>query len=322
MSKKLKIYVTKLSEENFSVKLASQQNAFAKKYKDGFSTHKAAVDYMKLELDKINEKNEKNKIMHMLEGINYEHKTFYEIGQLIKEYPQYKIIKEALDLKMQMLKYDIFYQKVNKEGKSEKQADKEIRQLLGNSLKETLEKCNDKTFDSIKSLTMEKQQEHAKSLAQYALNSLYVPSQDAKNLLNVILKIEGKKIITILLEGREHPLIFDISATNEVGYAPEHMKHLCKYIDEAFDSNTNVFTLRQFINNSYEKFLVGKKEIQIPWKAVYGFLVSKEGIMPIDADSLEESYGETPSGEKIEKEDFVIYKDFSVILDKYYERNE
>lgn len=319
MSKKLKIYVTKLSEENFSVKLASEQNASAKKYKDGFSTHKAAVDYMKLELQKIDEK---NKIMQMLEGINYEHKTFYEIGQLIRQYPRYKIIKEALYLKMQMLKYDIFYQKVNKEGKSEKQADKEIRQLLGNSLKETLEKCNNKTFDSIKILTMEKQQEHAKSLAQYALSSLYVPSQDAKNLLNVILKIEGKKILTILLEGREYPLIFDISATNEVGYAPEHINHLCKYIDEAFNSNTNAFTLRQFINNSYERVLAGKKEIQISWKAVYGFMVSKEGIMPIDADSLEEYYSETPSGEKIEKENFVIYKDFSVILEEYYERNE
>ena len=147
---------------------------------------------------------------------------------------------------------------------------------------------------------------------QYSKDSQQHASEDSLFILNIIRLIPGRKIITVNLNYNIEE--FDINEKGVVGYSKEHENIFLKRIDNAF-KNENTFIVRQFIPNSEEKIkLKNGKEIMMPWKALYGFVLHEDNIISIPAEDVENSFIHAQSRNPIEPEKFIIYKNFSEFL--------
>lgn len=262
--------------------------------KTGFKTHQNAMDWLNNEIQQ--------------RDLSYEVMNFNKLANILDKEPKNNQVKRILEYKIEALKQEMLFTFILKESVDEKEAIKRVKQLCGHNWTTSFNKAKENTLDALLTLEYEKAHDRAKGLVQRFQNSTYEGSEAAKEVLNIINKIPGKKIVTINVEDVQQ---FDIDEKGIVGYDKTHYNLLLKQIDRAFNED-NSFIVRQFIPTSKEEVtLKNGKKIMMPWKALYSFVIIDDQIISIDAEEVEYAFTHDVNDNLIEMEDFIIYQDFS-----------
>lgn len=293
----IKKYIIKNTTNQFSAKLSHSQTSTPIIEKHGFSSHEEAMFWLEEELEKIKP--------------SYSKMSFSKLANIIEINPQDLKAKEQLRYNIDSLKDSILFTLVIKENWSEKKASEHIKKICGKNWTESFKKAKDNTLDALIFLEQEKTETRLKNMLKYHQDSQWKGSEEALLLLEVIKKLPGDKIITTNINMEIES--FDIKENGQVGYAKEHENFLLKKFDMGF-THKNSFIIRQFIPNSKEEVLKNGKKILIPWKALYGFILSEDGIVALPAEEVEYSMNHDCNGNPIQPEELVIYKDFSEVF--------
>ncbi|MBC3881579.1 hypothetical protein H8K35_08230 [Undibacterium sp. LX40W] len=134
-------------------------------------------------------------------------------------------------------------------------------------------------------------------------------------LIDVILKIPGKKQVTVISIGEAQT--FDIAANGDIGYDKEHALELRRAIGLGISSPVGAIIVRQFIPNSEElvTFPNGKQGM-MPRKSIYAIATGNEKFEFLSAEDVELAMTtDSETGERIDPEPYVIYQDIQAFSD-------
>jgi hypothetical protein len=134
---------------------------------------------------------------------------------------------------------------------------------------------------------------------------------DAINsLIEAILKIPGKKIVTLSIDGEAEPFVLDISAEGALGYDASHEFLFKNKLSTAFKSYGGLI-VRQFLEIKVERELPNGEKAWIPRKNIYGILISRGGWEPLPEHEVRLAHcTDARTGRPIPQEPDVSFKDF------------
>lgn len=298
VKKKLKQYVIKVKENCFLAKMAYSMAAEPVFEKSDFKTYAEAEAWLKDEKEK--------------RFPSYENMSFNQLSNIIEKNEKDHKAQTVFIRKLKQLKEQMLHTLVTKEGVEPEEAIEQVVRVSGEKAEDIFAKAKDNTLDALFSLEEEKAQERITDMMQYISDSAWEASDEAEYVLECIRKIPGHKVITVNLNSNLES--FDVLESGFVGTEKEHENIFLKRIDMGFETS-NSFVIRQFIPNV--KGLVtmkNGKKVMMSQKAMYSFILTEDGILPMPAKEVEYSFTHDVNGNKKLPEDFFLYKDFSEFL--------
>jgi len=131
------------------------------------------------------------------------------------------------------------------------------------------------------------------------------------NLIGIILKLEGSKIITLACEDFINgPFMIDVTEDGIFGYDPGHFYLFKAKLMHALDFGGGM-TIRQFTKEFVERIVPSGKLMKIPKKNVYGVSFNHKEWFPLSKEEIRNaSCTDYKTGKPIPLEDLVTYCDF------------
>lgn len=132
-----------------------------------------------------------------------------------------------------------------------------------------------------------------------------------KMLIDVILSINGDKIITIV-GADERASMFDISADGVIGYDETHKCLFTMKLVSALSHGGSII-IRAFTNLKAEMD-TPKGKMMLPIKKLYGLAIVDGRLIPMSEDQVEDAFSfNSETGERMEPEKNIIYCDFPML---------
>jgi hypothetical protein len=104
------------------------------------------------------------------------------------------------------------------------------------------------------------------------------------DLITSILKVPGKKIITLIGQESE-PFVIDVSANGDLGYHESHGLLFKAKLGAAFRCAGGLI-IRQFLPLKVQRARSNEKKLWIPRKNIYGIQILNGKWQPLSADEL------------------------------------
>lgn len=132
-----------------------------------------------------------------------------------------------------------------------------------------------------------------------------------KLLMESILKMPGKKILTLTTEDKE-PFTIDVSEDGDMGYNEKHGLLFKAKLFSAFNS-AGVLIIRQFMPIKVKREMANGKKIWIPLKSVYGVYIAHGKWVPVSKSEMKWAHcTDYRTGKSIAPEEEVFFCDFPV----------
>ena len=230
--------------------------------------------------------------------------SFYELSQNMDDKEARKAFKANI---MQLVK-NLEFEKEMIQGIPEKQAKNQVIELVGSNLQDQVSRGKSRVLDALVDLHSEQVANRLQSVIDEIKTPSYIPPKNVQYIIDLLGAIPGNKIVTLNVNGMVES--YDISANGQIGYSKQEFYNLAKLLEEAFEGQGFIL-VRQFIPNSEEVVESADGErVLMPWKALYGFMLAKQGFFALPAESVEATNTHDMDGNVVE-EDMVIYKDIS-----------
>lgn len=291
---KIKCYVTKQDNKVFSAKLAYTQNSKPLVEKTNFKSYQEAQDWLRIELYKILP--------------NPMTVSFKKLTNVLLKNPKDGKFNQSFDEKIKNLYAFIISNAIEFEHLSENEAQKKASQILGKTEEMWFKKSQDGQLDKAWNHEWNKYQKYLFLMEQYPAE------KESQDLLNIIIKMPGSKILTVTNDNNE-PYSFHIF---ENGHVADNLNDIdlknivLSQFDYMLNGNGGSIIIRQFIPQSEEPEWIDGQKILIPWKALYAIVITEGLVIPLSAEDVEYSMNTDPVTKKeIDPEPKVIYKDFN-----------
>lgn len=317
---KIKRYITK-EKKRFSAKLAHTQSGPSIVAQSGFSSHLDAQAWADEEFYKI--------------VPNPETTSFIEIQKLMDHDPNNVNYRDAFEDKVMSLTATVGLNLVEIDGVDEDRAYERACSVVGTKHHVLLKRSKDGTLDAIWVRENTKFEQFAKQLAAEVaaaanadmsdfLTQDYPAEEKSVFLLKTIQKMPGSKILTLTFAVKNQPITnsFYVHENGHVGDSedePSLRNGFLSNVDYMLNSNHGgSVIIRQFIPNSEEVEIINGREVSIPWKALYAMHISNNMILPLSAEDVEHAMNhDSNTGQEIDPEDKVVYKDFNQFLNQH-----
>lgn len=136
---------------------------------------------------------------------------------------------------------------------------------------------------------------------------------DLRNLIELILKIPGAKILT-LATGDQEPFVIDVSEDGVFGYDKGH-KLLFKVKLASAIENGGGLIIRQFLTIKVERKMPNGKKLWIPRKNIYGISLGSGSWRPLSTSEVKLAHCiDHKTGKPIPPEPDVSFCDLSDII--------
>ncbi|EKE08087.1 MAG: hypothetical protein ACD_17C00358G0002 [uncultured bacterium] len=135
-------------------------------------------------------------------------------------------------------------------------------------------------------------------------------SQSIEILLDHILRIQGNKIITLVIGS--HPFTIDIKANGQIGYHVGHKQLFIAKLHRALVEGGGM-TIRQFLSISVSRKLKNREKGWLPEKTLYGVAFQNGEWVGLEAEAMQQAH-ETDSSteEPLPREEGVHYQTFPI----------
>ncbi len=131
-------------------------------------------------------------------------------------------------------------------------------------------------------------------------------------LMLMISRIRGGKILTLLISDKEEPFVIDMSEEGYIGYEKDHEILFRTKLVSAFNIS-GILIIRQFLHIKVQRTLPNGEILWIPRKNVYGINIENGTWTPISKTALKQAYSaDHKTGIPITPEKDVLFRDFPV----------
>jgi hypothetical protein len=161
---------------------------------------------------------------------------------------------------------------------------------------EQIAKDENKQKEERKKQAKERKEEERKKQAEERREEakLVVKEEDAiavqsSSLIESILKIPGKKILTLAMEGRP-PFVIDVSEEGVFGYEEGHESLFRAKLFSALNSAAGLI-VRQFLPIKVEREMPDGRRLWIPRKNIYGIQIASGKWTPLPKSEVESACG-------------------------------